>query len=601
MYSMRWVAVGLAVCSALVAFERSASCQTLQSFALDRYEPTPAGDRFFAVEGADLGGHVTPRLQLLGDYAYRPLVLYRNDGDDRVGSLVSNQLFLHLGLSLGLWDRLLLSVNLPLALVTNGDSPESGGIQFSSPSGAAVGDLRLGARLRLLGEARGPVQLSLGGLVWLPTGDRKSYAGDGRARGRPELVLSGETSSFAYAVQSGIVIRRDRQVLDSETGSEFAFGAAVGVLLADRKLQIGPELYGTSTLKNAFERATTNAEAILGLRLRVSAFVLGIGAGPGLSKGVGTPSARGLLSLVYAPEPEAPPPVKTDRDKDGIWDDDDACPDDFGMPSTNPMRNGCPDRDKDKIFDQDDACVDVPGVEDEDPKKNGCPPDRDGDGIVDDEDACPDEKGVKDEDPKKNGCPPDRDGDGIIDDKDACPDVPGVKSSDPEKNGCPGDKDGDGITDDKDACPNEKGKPDPDPKKNGCPTLVRVTAKEIVILQQVQFKTGSDVILPASDELLEQVSAVLREHPEIKKIEVQGHTDNRGAAAYNKNLSQRRARSVTNWLVKRGHVEESRLEAKGYGMDQPVAENSTDEGRQLNRRVQFKIVDFERPGADSQE
>ena len=93
-----------------------------------------------------------------------------------------------------------------------------------------------------------------------------------------------------------------------------------------------------------------------------------------------------------------------------------------------------------------------------------------------------------------------------------------------------------------------------------------------------------------SDELLTQVAEVLREHPEIKKVEVQGHTDNRGAAAYNKKLSDRRAKSVVRWLVERGHIDADRLEPKGYGMDQPIDDNSTEEGRQRNRRVQFKIV-----------
>ena len=122
-----------------------------------------------------------------------------------------------------------------------------------------------------------------------------------------------------------------------------------------------------------------------------------------------------------------------------------------------------------------------------------------------------------------------------------------------------------------------------------------MTQDEIVILQQVQFKTASDAILPESDELLEQVASVLREHPEIQKIEVQGHTDNRGGAAYNRQLSQRRAASVVKWLTTQGKIEASRLEAKGYGMDEPVAENTTDAGRQMNRRVQFKIVELAKP------
>jgi outer membrane protein OmpA-like peptidoglycan-associated protein len=198
---------------------------------------------------------------------------------------------------------------------------------------------------------------------------------------------------------------------------------------------------------------------------------------------------------------------------------------------------------------------------------------------------------VPNDDPDKNGCPPDRDGDGIIDSKDACPDVKGVPSDDPELNGCPPDSDGDGIRDDKDACPYEKGVRDDDPSKNGCPKSVRVTETEIVILEQVQFKTGSAVILPESDDLLRQVAAVLTEHPEIKKLEVQGHTDNRGGKAYNQKLSERRSASVKKWLVERGQIDPDRLSSQGYGLTQPIDDNTTAEGRQKNRRVQFRITE----------
>ena len=81
----------------------------------------------------------------------------------------------------------------------------------------------------------------------------------------------------------------------------------------------------------------------------------------------------------------------------------------------------------------------MPGRRTSDPKTNGCPrTDRDGDGVFDDEDACPDKKGVRTDDPKTNGCPPpDRDDDGVLDAEDACPDVPGVHTNDPKTNGCP--------------------------------------------------------------------------------------------------------------------------------------------------------------------
>lgn len=590
--------VGLVVCLLTWMTVGGDAQAQQQSFALDRLDPSPASDRFFGVEGGDGGGHTVLSAQLLGEYAYRPLVLYTNDGDVQVGSVVSDQLVVHANVALSLFDRLLLNVNLPVSLITEGDSPTIGSLSLTSPSGAALGDLRLGARVRLLGEPSSAAVLSLAGSLWLPTGDSENFAGDGAVRGQPGLILSGEGAVLAYALKGGVVVRRDRQLLDSKVGTELAFGGAVGFLLANRKLQVGPELYGTTSAKEPFERPSTNAEALLGLRYRVSDWVLGGGAGPGLSRGLGTPTLRALLSVAYAPSPEpvvAPKP--TDSDGDGILDRMDACPTVPGLRSEVPGDNGCPDRDGDGVFDAHDACVDTAGVANDDPAKHGCPPDRDGDGVIDAEDVCPDVAGEKSEVAEKNGCPPDRDGDAIIDVEDACPDVSGVKSSEPSENGCPPDSDGDGIRDDRDACPQEKGKANADPEKNGCPTLVRVTKEEIIILQQVQFKTGSDVILAASDELLEQVAAVLREHPEILRIEVQGHTDNRGRPQYNQKLSERRAASVVRWLVSGGGLAAERLQPQGYGMDQPIADNSTEEGRQSNRRVQFKIVQMKQQEA----
>ena len=107
----------------------------------------------------------------------------------------------------------------------------------------------------------------------------------------------------------------------------------------------------------------------------------------------------------------------------------------------------------------------------------------------------------------------------------------------------------------------------------------------------MQFKTGSAVILKASDDLLTQVALVLAEHPEIARLEVQGHTDNRGGKRYNLKLSDKRAAAVMKWLVTRGSVGAGRLSSHGYGMEEPIADNGTSEGRQKNRRVQFKILE----------
>jgi outer membrane protein OmpA-like peptidoglycan-associated protein len=239
-----------------------------------------------------------------------------------------------------------------------------------------------------------------------------------------------------------------------------------------------------------------------------------------------------------------------------------------------------------------DACPTEPGIANQDPAKNGCPlRDRDHDTIADDVDACPDVAGVGSADAVKNGCPPDKDDDGVPDADDACPDVKGVANKDPKQNGCPPDADGDGIVDDKDACPAEKGKPNTDPKKNGCPLAVRVVDSQVVILEQVQFDTSKATIKQVSEALLDEVASVLKDHPEILRLEVQGHTDSAGSRALNQRLSQDRADAVKSALVRRG-IADSRLTTKGYGPSQPIANNRTSEGRQANRRVQFKSLEI---------
>jgi outer membrane protein OmpA-like peptidoglycan-associated protein len=203
--------------------------------------------------------------------------------------------------------------------------------------------------------------------------------------------------------------------------------------------------------------------------------------------------------------------------------------------------------------------------------------------------------GPANKDPKKNGCPPtDRDGDGVFDEQDACPDTKGIKTSDPKTNGCPGDFDKDGIRDDVDACPFEKGKPNADPLKNGCPRLVRVTQKEIQILEEIQFAFDKSAISPKSSDLLDEIAAVMVEHPEITKVEIEGHADAVGTSAYNKKLSQQRADAVRKALLERG-VTAERLTAKGYGKEAPVADNDTPEGRRLNRRTPFTILERSKP------
>jgi len=561
-------------------------------FALDRFNPSERGSDWFELDSLDLRDNVREAVGVVGDFAYLPLVIYNSDGSIR-DKLVQEQVFLHVGVSMVFLDRLRLALNFPVALYATGQSGTLDGVAYTAPGPFSVGDLRIGADLRLAGAYGDPFRLAVGVQVFAPIGSRSDYASDSTTRVQPRLMAAGDVGIFAYAVQAGFLYSSLTDSFGgSALGSQLNFGASMGLFAFHHALLIGPEVYGGTTVSESdliFKTATTPLEGILGAHVRVApGFHFGLGGGAGLTRGFGAPAARALALIEWAPDVEKPPP---DRDGDGIPDAEDACPDVKGVRTDDPKTNGCPpDRDGDGIPDAEDACPDVKGVKTDDPKTNGCPPDRDGDGIPDAEDACPDVKGVKTNDPKTNGCPPDRDGDGIPDAEDACPDVKGVKTDDPKTNGCPPDpdRDKDGILNAEDACPDEPGPKNVDPTKNGCPQAV-VKNDRIVILDQVQFRTDSAEILPESNSILGSVLKILNEHTDILRVSIEGHTDNRGTAAYNMGLSARRAASVVEWLVQHG-VDASRLTSIGYGLTRPLDSNETDMGRRNNRRVEFHIV-----------
>jgi outer membrane protein OmpA-like peptidoglycan-associated protein len=119
---------------------------------------------------------------------------------------------------------------------------------------------------------------------------------------------------------------------------------------------------------------------------------------------------------------------------------------------------------------------------------------------------------------------------------------------------------------------------------------VEVTAGEIRIKEQIQFAVDSATILPDSFGLMTEIADTLLRFPRIRRVEIQGHTDNSGAADHNKVLSDQRANSVRDWLTNHG-VASGRLTAVGYGQERPLVPNVTAAMRARNRRVQFKIVE----------
>ena len=585
-------AFALGAASALfLVLAPEASAQT-SGFALNRFEPAERGSQFLVVDNLDLRGHLRPALGAVLDYGYKPLVVYDLDGNER-SALVRHQTFMHLGTSFVLWDRLRLGLNAPFAVYQDGEASAINGGAFAPADKPAIGDIRLAADVRVAGEKTDPVTFALGLRAWLPTGSRSQFTGDGSVRIGPQALLAGDLGIVTYGARLGLVYRNpDTQTLGTSVKSEVVGAVGVGLKTSDNRLVIGPELFMSSNTDDFLKTRGTPVEWLMGAHWdAVPGLRFGAGIGSGLTRGYGSPVVRALLSVEWTPDHE-----KSDRDKDTITDDVDACPDRAGVPDPDPKKHGCPpaappkvaDRDGDGVLDADDACPDLAGPATTDPKTNGCP-DLDHDGIPDPVDACKTVPGVATDDPKTNGCPPDRDGDGVFDAEDACIDVKGVRTDNPQTNGCPLDTDGDGILDTDDACPKVPGPKNADPKKNGCP-LVIVTATAIQITESVKFKFNSAELLKESDGILEAVRIVLEAHPEIVKLRVEGHTDNVGIADYNKQLSGRRAASVMKWMSDH-KVDKNRLVAAGFGMEQPIGDNTTDEGRANNRRVAFTILE----------
>ncbi|WP_337871979.1 OmpA family protein [Ignavibacterium sp.] len=245
---------------------------------------------------------------------------------------------------------------------------------------------------------------------------------------------------------------------------------------------------------------------------------------------------------------------------------------------------GVQDTDGDGVPDKYDMCPDTPPAVQVD--NFGCPIDSDGDGVPDYIDKCPNTP--KNINVGQDGCPLDTDGDGIADYLDLCPNTPeGVLV---DKRGCPIDSDEDGVPDYLDLCPNTP--VGTEVNRFGCPLEEKVTLPpkektEFVLTGAINFEIGKANLLAAAYEELDKIVKVMKDYPDTK-WKIEGHTDNTGSYQLNKNLSLLRAQSVYDYLVNAG-IKAERLAVFGYGPDFPIADNSSETGRALNRRVTISL------------
>lgn len=232
---------------------------------------------------------------------------------------------------------------------------------------------------------------------------------------------------------------------------------------------------------------------------------------------------------------------------------------------------GGKDTDGDGVKDAYDQCPGTPAGEPVDAV--GCEFDDDGDGVPNGRDQCPNTPLGMPVD--RNGCPLDDDGDGVPNDRDRCPGTPAGATVD--QYGC-ADTDGDGVNDYRDKCPDTA--PGVAVDNDGCDLAANYR------LQGVNFEFDSAKLTAEAEARLDEDVQILLRHSDLQ-VEIAGHTDSVGNAAYNEALSLRRAQSVKSYLVGKG-AKAANLTVKGYGESDPVASNDTEAGRAQNRRVEFR-------------
>ncbi|HEY2743566.1 MAG TPA: OmpA family protein [Polyangia bacterium] len=606
-------AVGLA---AVVAAAGSARAQRGVDSELFRHALDSYG--IFTVDRAQTSHQWDWGFKLFVDYAANPLKL---DICPAVGncSLATNgkapgniavmgwQAVMHFGFHLGLTDWLEFVADIPVSAQGYTDAYGHYGSAASSdittartgfyanspytnvpPPNAAPLDWRLGFKARIL--RAGMFGLAAAAVVTLPLGDDSAFLGDGGFTFRPTVIADVTKGPVTAAINLGAIIRPETIVLAPNDPA-----LASGMAPTPRSLiDLSHELTWSAGFSYRFIRWVAVAAEVFGYVPLVTsrsgpldapkdytADVAGgfqffpvkdVSVGVGAGAGIITSAERRDDFRVFGGVTWAPAEGKggvaaggIDTDGDGIPDAQDLCP-------TEP-------EDKDG-FDDEDGCPD---------------PDNDQDGIPDKLDKCPNDPEDKDGFEDEDGCPDlDNDGDGIPDAQDKCPNDPEDKDGFQDDDGCPDlDNDGDGIPDAIDKCPNEPETFNGVDDTDGCPDSggqVTIAGGKIELPENINFDTGSDKIAGRSEALMDRIAEKIKANPGVKRIRIEGHTDDVGGAKKNQELSQARAESVRNFLIKKG-IEADRLQAVGYGDTRPLDKRKTADARAKNRRVEFIIVE----------
>jgi outer membrane protein OmpA-like peptidoglycan-associated protein len=527
----------------LVLFwQAGASAQGTGETRLDvqNFLPPVAPGGTFTIARPEALPHLTLSTGLHVNYA-QGLLVRGVDDEDIVAKRAQAELFL----ALGLFERLELGIALPAAYSQYAVDPAA--IPIQRESAVRLSDLRFSIKIPILFK---PFRLSLIGIASAPMGGSEQFVGHDYWTFMPGVLVGRSIAKLHLYGHLGYRFRQREALLDLEVddelvvqvGGRYSVARALDLVL---ETQLKAGVAGRTVRKNEVPMDVNGGARIhLGKGL-----TLDVGAGTGVVAGYGTPTFRVFADLRYASERE-------------------------------PCEHGPEDFDG---FQDADFCRD---------------PDNDGDGVPDERDECPNDPEDMDGFLDEDGCPDfDNDGDGIPDTVDECPLQPEDADGLDDEDGCPDrDNDGDGIPDAFDECPMQPEDMDGYQDEDGCPepgpndAVITVTETRILISETIYFDYDSDGIRSVSFPLLDQVAEVISALPEDRVIRVEGYSDSDGNASYNLNLSWRRARAVVDYLVSKG-VPRARLRYEGYGSEKPIAPNDMVEGRALNRRVEFTIID----------